>query len=586
MVLTWKSHRLSTIINVDKIVVFEDGKVAEQGSHQELFAAKGKYYELWQQNSANVVADGDKKVTGELLLDTNDEEVLKEFKALIPQKMVNAQVGASPPTTPPTTRPATPVKNISFASYPSQERVTLSRTSTDSGSSVMTVLRSSSLQKRPSSVLKPNAEPFVPPPHVIERLGSPSKEQREFILPTTNTNDFFALGQIPALLPTFSKNENKTAVNAVENGENVAPFHKRRRRRSRRGGRNQNRNNSTGGANTPNATGPSSGASTPAVALVDNHTSINIGGQTFFAPIPMVPVNPLQLQIPPNMQMSRATTPILPTIPAIPMPASKDNEDGITRTETSMQPILKHTTTSRVKKPLQVKDANEFAPGRESPVAAALATPPTFMRRVSFAEDGPIPPPSKAPAPGPKAIPIVNPRDKPAITASSKTLPTENTIIDAPPLEMAKEQQTVQSEQKKVRPKEDKQNTHDQDHHGSCRRRWSGNSQRPYFRRRPSSNMPKENAQKSENHKNARSVTSEKKRSVSEGNKGLQNYDKNSGGTNEPNFDSELTSATFSNKNSYRKSYGRQRSNTILVALPKEIKVPASIAAAIAAKKV
>ena len=40
------AHRLSTVRNADKIVVLDQGKVAEEGAHQELTALRGKYYEL------------------------------------------------------------------------------------------------------------------------------------------------------------------------------------------------------------------------------------------------------------------------------------------------------------------------------------------------------------------------------------------------------------------------------------------------------------------------------------------------------------------------------------------------------------
>ncbi|MNR54325.1 Lipid A export ATP-binding/permease protein MsbA [compost metagenome] len=37
------AHRLSTIENADRIVVLEQGRVAEHGSHAELLAANGLY---------------------------------------------------------------------------------------------------------------------------------------------------------------------------------------------------------------------------------------------------------------------------------------------------------------------------------------------------------------------------------------------------------------------------------------------------------------------------------------------------------------------------------------------------------------
>lgn len=42
------AHRLSTIINADKIVVIHDGKIVEQGTHAELLANQGMYYELYR----------------------------------------------------------------------------------------------------------------------------------------------------------------------------------------------------------------------------------------------------------------------------------------------------------------------------------------------------------------------------------------------------------------------------------------------------------------------------------------------------------------------------------------------------------
>ncbi len=41
------AHRLSTVRHADRILVIEDGKIAESGSHSELIAARGRYYQLY-----------------------------------------------------------------------------------------------------------------------------------------------------------------------------------------------------------------------------------------------------------------------------------------------------------------------------------------------------------------------------------------------------------------------------------------------------------------------------------------------------------------------------------------------------------
>ena len=41
------AHRLSTIQKADQILVIEEGKIAEQGQHQELLDKKGRYYDLY-----------------------------------------------------------------------------------------------------------------------------------------------------------------------------------------------------------------------------------------------------------------------------------------------------------------------------------------------------------------------------------------------------------------------------------------------------------------------------------------------------------------------------------------------------------
>lgn len=43
------AHRLSTIRRANRILVIEDGRIAEQGTHTELLRLQGHYYRLYTQ---------------------------------------------------------------------------------------------------------------------------------------------------------------------------------------------------------------------------------------------------------------------------------------------------------------------------------------------------------------------------------------------------------------------------------------------------------------------------------------------------------------------------------------------------------
>ena len=53
------AHRLSTIAAMDRLIVMDKGRIAEQGSHEELLAAGGIYARLWARQSGGFLDAGD-----------------------------------------------------------------------------------------------------------------------------------------------------------------------------------------------------------------------------------------------------------------------------------------------------------------------------------------------------------------------------------------------------------------------------------------------------------------------------------------------------------------------------------------------
>jgi ATP-binding cassette subfamily B protein len=66
--MIWSTHRLTSVVEMDEIIVISGGKAIERGSHAELLARNGVYRKLWDDQGLqphNVVAQAD---------DDSDEE--------------------------------------------------------------------------------------------------------------------------------------------------------------------------------------------------------------------------------------------------------------------------------------------------------------------------------------------------------------------------------------------------------------------------------------------------------------------------------------------------------------------------------
>ena len=52
------AHRLSTIMHLDRIVVLEKGRIAEEGTHAALLQKGGIYARMWQRQAGGFIGDG------------------------------------------------------------------------------------------------------------------------------------------------------------------------------------------------------------------------------------------------------------------------------------------------------------------------------------------------------------------------------------------------------------------------------------------------------------------------------------------------------------------------------------------------
>lgn len=53
------AHRLSTIAAMDRLVIMDQGRIVEEGSHAELIAQGGLYASLWKRQSGGFLAEAE-----------------------------------------------------------------------------------------------------------------------------------------------------------------------------------------------------------------------------------------------------------------------------------------------------------------------------------------------------------------------------------------------------------------------------------------------------------------------------------------------------------------------------------------------
>ena len=82
------AHRLSTIARMDRLIVLEQGRIVEQGTHAELLTHGGHYAALWRHQSGGFLTED---VPDEALIDDGPVDDMR------PEERPEPDVDAEPP---------------------------------------------------------------------------------------------------------------------------------------------------------------------------------------------------------------------------------------------------------------------------------------------------------------------------------------------------------------------------------------------------------------------------------------------------------------------------------------------------------